>query len=441
MRTTYISAVLAVIISALGVAALPHAEQSEQVFNTAWAPTGWLGLVLPHALGLVLAVLAWAALARLDWARFRTDNLGDWLVATVLVTMLPLAWRDISDNRLIYFGVDSLIVTMPFLVFSVAALNQLWASSGNQPGLRTVIGLALGMTALAIFASPFAPPMWLLLLPLVIALSAPSLRKAGLASLAMLMVLLGVAVFSAPYRLHRFVQSIFPDPWSEPLGSGYQLSHAYKLLFDAGWLGSQSTLHLPAAMSQYLPVSIAVQWGWLAFAGVFVLIAFWLVLTWPRTITQADRELQGVDNFLFVAARMIWFVLFFAVVDAGLVNTLLIQPHGAGMPLLTSNWGWMLLAGLLLGLNSQRKTGLAATPAMPETDHAPEFPEDWPRSCRLVNDTPTTVYFCWNCKKTLGLRKAVVFSDKTDRAYCSARCQSEARNHASWEYECRGGDY
>ena len=67
---------------------------------------------------------------------------------------------------------------------------------------------------------------------------------------------------------------------------------------------------------------------------------------------------------------------------------------------------------------------------------------DAPRTCRLLDTAdPTTVYVCWNCGKEIGLRSKVVYRDKTDRSYCSSECQSAARNHPSWEYECRGGDY
>ena len=65
-----------------------------------------------------------------------------------------------------------------------------------------------------------------------------------------------------------------------------------------------------------------------------------------------------------------------------------------------------------------------------------------PCSCRMFDsDGPKTIYCCWNCGKVIGKRSAVTFRDKVDRPQCSMECYSEAINHPSYEYECRGGDY
>ena len=90
--------------------------------------------------------------------------------------------------------------------------------------------------------------------------------------------LAGILV-AAPYRLQRL--TAFLDPWSDPLGKGYQLSHSLIAFGRGEWsgvgLGSsvEKLLFLPEAHTDFLLAVIAEELG---FVGVTVVIALFVWL-------------------------------------------------------------------------------------------------------------------------------------------------------------------
>ncbi len=99
----------------------------------------------------------------------------------------------------------------------------------------------------------------------------------------LVMMALGFAglVLSSPYRMQRIFG--FMDPWSDPFGRGYQLSHALIAFGRGEWLGVglgasvEKLLYLPEAHTDFVLAVIAEELG---FAGVLAVIALfsWLVL-------------------------------------------------------------------------------------------------------------------------------------------------------------------
>jgi cell division protein FtsW len=100
-----------------------------------------------------------------------------------------------------------------------------------------------------------------------------------------LLLMMGVGfvglVVSSPYRMQRIFG--FMDPWSDPFGRGYQLSHALIAFGRGEWFGVglgasvEKLLYLPEAHTDFLLAVIGEELG---FAGVLAVIALfsWLVL-------------------------------------------------------------------------------------------------------------------------------------------------------------------
>ncbi len=88
-------------------------------------------------------------------------------------------------------------------------------------------------------------------------------------------------VISSPYRLQRIFG--FMDPWADPFGRGYQLSHALIAFGRGEWLGVglgasvEKLQYLPEAHTDFLLAVIGEELG---FVGVLVVIALftWLVV-------------------------------------------------------------------------------------------------------------------------------------------------------------------
>jgi len=94
-------------------------------------------------------------------------------------------------------------------------------------------------------------------------------------------LLFAALIFSSEYRLQRVIG--FMDPWSDPYGKGYQLSHALIAFGRGEWLGVglgasvEKLFYLPEAHTDFLLAVIAEELG---LAGVVTVVALftWIVL-------------------------------------------------------------------------------------------------------------------------------------------------------------------
>jgi cell division protein FtsW len=101
------------------------------------------------------------------------------------------------------------------------------------------------------------------------------------ALLAMMALGFVLLVLFSPYRMQRIFG--FMDPWSDPFGRGYQLSHALIAFGRGEWFGVglgasvEKLLYLPEAHTDFLLAVIAEELGFAGVLAVIVLFA-WLVL-------------------------------------------------------------------------------------------------------------------------------------------------------------------
>ena len=133
----------------------------------------------------------------------------------------------------------------------------------------------------------------------------------GLALL--LPVALAAILVAAPYRLQRL--TAFLDPWSDPLGKGYQLSHSLIAFGRGEWFGVglgssvEKLLFLPEAHTDFLLAVIAEELG---FVGVAVVIALFMWVLFRaygigRQATRLERPFaalvaQGIGVWIGVQA-------------------------------------------------------------------------------------------------------------------------------------------
>jgi cell division protein FtsW len=142
-------------------------------------------------------------------------------------------------------------------------------------------------------------------------------------------------VVISPYRMQRIFG--FMDPWSDPLGKGYQLSHALIAFGRGEWLGvglgaSVEKLHyLPEAHTDFLLAVIAEELG---FAGVLLVVALfaWIV---ARAFAIARQAMLKERHFAALTAQGIgiW-IGFQALINMG-VNMGLLPTKGLTLPLMS----------------------------------------------------------------------------------------------------------
>ena len=142
-------------------------------------------------------------------------------------------------------------------------------------------------------------------------------------------------VLSSPYRMQRIFG--YMDPWSDPFGKGYQLSHALIAFGRGEWLGvglggSVEKLHyLPEAHTDFL---LAVLGEELGLAGVAAVIALfvWIVV---RAFAIARQATQRERHFAALVAQGIGIWLGFqAFINMG-VNMGLLPTKGLTLPLMS----------------------------------------------------------------------------------------------------------
>jgi cell division protein FtsW len=152
---------------------------------------------------------------------------------------------------------------------------------------------------------------------------------------ALLPFALGAILVAAPYRLQRL--TAFVDPWSDPLGKGYQLSHSL-IAFGRGeffgvGLGSsvEKLLYLPEAHTDFLLAVIAEELG---FAGVLVVIVLFVWLLY-RAYAIGRQAARLSRPFAALAAQGIgiWIGVQ-AFINIG-VNVGLLPTKGLTLPLLS----------------------------------------------------------------------------------------------------------
>jgi cell division protein FtsW len=142
-------------------------------------------------------------------------------------------------------------------------------------------------------------------------------------------------IWSSPYRLERVIG--FMDPWADPYGKGYQLSHALIAFGRGEWFGVglgasvEKLLYLPEAHTDFLLAVIAEELG---FAGVLAVVALfsWIVI---RSFSIAKEAIANERYFAALLAQGlgVWMGVQ-GIINMG-VNMGLLPTKGLTLPLLS----------------------------------------------------------------------------------------------------------
>ncbi len=161
----------------------------------------------------------------------------------------------------------------------------------------------------------------------------------------LLMLAVGFAglVLSSPYRMQRIFG--FMDPWSDPYGGGYQLSHALIAFGRGEWFGVglgasvEKLFYLPEAHTDFLLAVIAEELGLVAVVVVIGLF-LWLVL---RAFAIGRQAALRERHFSALAAQGIGVWLGFqALINMG-VNMGLLPTKGLTLPLMSFGGSGLLV--------------------------------------------------------------------------------------------------
>lgn len=156
------------------------------------------------------------------------------------------------------------------------------------------------------------------------------------AALIMLLIIgFVLLIWTSPYRLQRVMG--FMDPWSDPFGKGYQLSHALIAFGRGEWFGVglgasvEKLFYLPEAHTDFLLAVLAEELG---FAGVIAVIVLFAWLTWRAfAIGNQAAQLERYFSALVAQGVGLW-VGAQAAINMG-VNMGVLPTKGLTLPLLS----------------------------------------------------------------------------------------------------------
>jgi cell division protein FtsW len=155
-------------------------------------------------------------------------------------------------------------------------------------------------------------------------------------------------IWVSPYRMQRVVG--FMDPWADPYGKGYQLSHALIAFGRGEWLGVglggsvEKLFYLPEAHTDFLLAVIAEELGFVAVALIAVLFS-WIVVR-AFAIGRRAAILERYFASLVAQGIGLWIGVQ-AIINMG-VNMGILPTKGLTLPLLS--FGGSALAATCIAL-------------------------------------------------------------------------------------------
>lgn len=206
-------------------------------------------------------------------------------VALLILVLIPGIGREVNGSRRwLSLFVINIQPSELMKLFAVLYAADYTVRKGKVGHLFTKAFVPMFVVMLLVgWLLLLEPDMGAIVVICTIALATLWLGGFNLKVFAGLMVALPLAlsalVIYSPYRMQRVIG--FMDPWADPFGKGYQLSHALIAFGRGEWFGVglggsvEKLFYLPEAHTDFLMAVIAEELGWL---GVLAVIALFVLL-------------------------------------------------------------------------------------------------------------------------------------------------------------------
>ncbi len=193
-------------------------------------------------------------------------------------------------------------------------------------------------------------------LVVVIAIAMSVLFLGGLNFTIFVVLLVGLLIsfvlmiWLSPYRLQRIVG--FMDPWADPFGKGYQLSHALIAFGRGQWTGLglggsvEKMFYLPEAHTDFLLAVIAEELGFVGVAAVIALFAALVIRAFQ--IGRAAAKLEHHFCALMAMGIGVWLGVQ-ACINIG-VNVGLLPTKGLTLPFLSFGGSGIVANCMAIGI-------------------------------------------------------------------------------------------
>ena len=371
--------------------------KSDKLLFTATVLLVCTGVVMVYSASAVIAVergnvpyvflfkqLAWALIGlllvpvimRIDYRNYRQPAviwtaLG--IVALALIAVLfgrevkgATRWLNIGP-----FGIQpSELAKIAVIIFTAALLERRMERIDEIGYSLLPIGLVVGAIVGLILAEPdlgTAASIVMIAAMMVFAAGISYRYVVGLAVLAI--PALAILIATSDYRMRRILA--FLDPWSDPLGGGFQLIQSMIAVgtggvFGRGLMGGvQKLFYLPEPHNDFIYAVIGEELGLLG--ATLVLLCFGVII-WRGLRTS----MRAPDKFgAFLAIGLTTMVAFQAFFNISVVLGLL-PPKGIPLPFVSAGGSSLLInltgLGILLNVSQHASPPHVITTALPQPD-------------------------------------------------------------------------
>ena len=169
------------------------------------------------------------------------------------------------------------------------------------------------------------------------------------------LIMIAGLIIVAPYRMARIVS--FLNPWSDPLGSGYQIIQSLYAIGPGGLLGQgflksrQKNFYLPEPQTDFIFSIISEELGFMGVLFTSFMFGAIFYLCIKISMKQSDLFLKYLS-----------FGLSFALIAQALLNLMvvvgLIPVTGVTLPFLSYGGSSLLISmasvGIILGINEHK---------------------------------------------------------------------------------------
>jgi cell division protein FtsW len=254
----------------------------------------------------ILGVFLFSVVMRIDYRSYRQPVVIWTALAVVGVALVAVLFSPPINNTRRWFGTGfigvqpSELAKLAAILFTAAILERRMDRIGDVSSLLP-IGIVVGAMAGLVLAQPdfgTAASLVLIAAAMVFAAGLPYHYIAGLALTAL--PLAYVVIMSADYRRRRL--TAFLDPWSDPLGDGFQIIQSLIAVGTGGMFGRglmagvQKLFYLPEPHTDFIYAVIAEETGLLG--STAVLVCFCLI-AW-RGLRTAVRAPDRFGAFLAI---------------------------------------------------------------------------------------------------------------------------------------------
>jgi cell division protein FtsW len=275
-----------------------------------------------------------------QWQKFAPMIFAAGFVALILV-LIPFIGREVNGSRrwvsLVAFTIQPSEFMKLFAVLYAAdyTVRKFKAMHSFKKGFLPMFGVMFLVGALLLREPDFGA------LVVISAIAMSILFLGGLnwrlfvGLILMLLVAFVIMIITSPYRMQRVLN--FMDPWADPFGKGYQLSHALIAFGRGEWFGVglggsvEKLFYLPEAHTDFLLAVIAEELG---FIGVITVLAMFVFLIMRAfSIGRDAATLERYYSSLVAQGIAVWLAVQ-SVINMG-VNMGLLPTKGLTLPFLS----------------------------------------------------------------------------------------------------------